>query len=146
MAQPHAPYQQQQQQQQHYCSQDPSLAYPGQSFGSAMMNDGTYANSHQQQYPAASSPSSSGMPQGNYYGHQQQQQLGGGGGQGGNAGLGNFGNFLPQDPNMNMTAQMGVHFGQQMAQVGGDYVQKNVSAGLRASCADEVATDQGGAQ
>lgn len=38
-----------------------------------------------------------------------------------------FGNFLGNDPNVNMTAQMGMHFGQQMASVGGEYVQKNVS-------------------
>ncbi|CAO1636530.1 unnamed protein product [Sympodiomycopsis kandeliae] len=80
----------------------------GQSFGSAM-ND-SYASP---QYGASG--------QGNSYyqgsSQQQQQQQG--------APFGNFGNFLPNDPNVNMTAQMGMHFGQQMASVGGEYVQKN---------------------
>ena len=44
---------------------------------------------------------------GNMYqgGSQQHAQAGG---------FGNFANFMPNDPNMNMTAQMGMHFGQQM--------------------------------
>ncbi|PWN91946.1 YIF1-domain-containing protein [Acaromyces ingoldii] len=61
---------------------------------------------------------------------QQQQQQQSSGGQGGfGAGFPNFGGFgLGQggQPVFNdHTAQMGVHFGRQMAQVGGEYVEKN---------------------
>lgn len=43
---------------------------------------------------------------------------------------GQFGNFLGNDPDFNMTAQMGIHFGQQMANVGGEYVQRNLGGYL----------------
>lgn len=84
----------------------------GQSFGSAMNNSSSYSNSPQQQQQHQQG--------GNFYSTSNQQQQQGSFG-------GNFPNFLQNDPNINMTAQMGMHFGQQMASVGGEYVQKNVS-------------------
>lgn len=94
--------------------QDPSAqggAGYGQSFGSAMNTS----------YSGGGGGYDGQAQGGNFYPSSQQQQSGQQGG------FGNFGNFLPNDPNMNMTAQMGMHFGQQMASVGGEYVQKNVS-------------------
>lgn len=104
------PIQQQQQPQQ----LDPS-AY-GQSFGSAM-SDATYGGGPGYGQPGSSSAG------GGYYSQQGPPSNQ----PGGQAGFGNFGNFMSNDPNVNMTAQMGMHFGQQMASVGGEYVQKNVS-------------------
>lgn len=90
----------------------------GHSFGSAISGDMGSA------YGGASNSYGAGSQGGNnFYGGPR-----GGPPQAGPSSFGNqFGNFLGGDPNVNMTAQMGMHFGQQMASVGGDYVQKNVS-------------------
>jgi hypothetical protein len=90
----------------------------GQSFGSAMNDHSAYGQQQQQQQGGYGNPQ-----QPSYY----PQQAGGGGGQQQQSQFGGFANFLPSDPNVNMTAQMGMHFGQQMASVGGEYMQKNVS-------------------
>lgn len=101
--------QQQHQQQQAHSPYDASGYPAAASFGSAM--DG-----------GANSPygyGGQGAPNNGFYNGGAR---GGPGGQG--QGMpGPFGNFLSNDPNVNMTAQMGMH----MASVGGEYVQKNVS-------------------
>ncbi|PWN17828.1 YIF1-domain-containing protein [Microstroma glucosiphilum] len=91
----------------------------GQSFGSAMNDHSAYGQQQHQQ-------SGYGNPQQSSYYSQQA----GGAGQQQQSQFGGFANFLPSDPNVNMTAQMGMHFGQQMASVGGEYMQKNISTYL----------------
>lgn len=68
------------------------------------------------------------------YGQPVQGQMGGGGGQQGGGSFGDFGGFGfggQQGGGQNLlndhTAQMGVHLGRQMAQAGGEYMEKNVS-------------------
>jgi hypothetical protein len=71
------------------------------------------------------------MGSGSIQGQQQQQSN-----QQNSGGYGNFGNFGFSGQGggggnilNDHTAQMGVHFGRQMAQAGGEYVEKNVSKG-----------------
>lgn len=114
--------------------------------GGTTVGGGASGSSNPAGYARYSSPPIKAQTQQNFgnfsssdpYGQSVQGQMGGGGGigqQSAGASFGNFGGFGfggqqgDGGPNLlnDHTAQMGVHLGRQMAQAGGEYMEKNVS-------------------
>ncbi|CAO1624749.1 unnamed protein product [Parajaminaea phylloscopi] len=117
----------QQQNDQGYDAYSATSPGAGHSFGSAVAGDMS-SSYHGSGYGGGQAPMG---PNDGFYGSSARNQQHGGPQQPQQQGFGGqFGNFLGNDPNFNMTAQMGMHFGQQMANVGGEYVQKNLGGYL----------------